>query len=150
MAEKSVQPPNDPAEICDLIRRDRQLSKKERKMTKATTKPAETDAAAKSAETNAAGEAPKKAPVPREPKVSNDATITLLADADGKVYGPDHNPKRAGSASAQRFALYKTGMTVAEFMEKGGSRADVTHDMGKNFIKVDVPAKTEEAPGDAA
>jgi len=53
--------------------------------------------------------------------------ITLLVGA---------NPKREGSASAEVFAKYKTGMTVAEFYVAGGSATHLKWDIGHNFIEV--------------
>lgn len=48
----------------------------------------------------------------------------------------DGNPKRKGSASYERFALYKNGMTVGKFLEKGGRTADLKWDVSKGFISV--------------
>lgn len=76
----------------------------------------------------------------RPSKYPDEAKIRLLADKDGNTYGPKHNPKRAGSASAERFALYKDGMTVKKYVENGGSRADLAWDEHRNFIKVEQPA----------
>jgi len=63
----------------------------------------------------------------RAAKYPDEAKITLLAK---------ENPKREGSASHKRFGLYKTGMTVGEFISKGGTLADVAWDARKNFISV--------------
>ena len=46
------------------------------------------------------------------------------------------NPKRAGSAAFDRFALYRTGMKVSTFLEKGGTRADLSWDTARGFISV--------------
>lgn len=46
----------------------------------------------------------------------------------------DSNPKRG--KAAERFALYKNGMSVDEFVKLGGTVADVRWDMGKGFIKL--------------
>lgn len=56
----------------------------------------------------------------------------------------DKNPKREGSASHTRFAIYKAGMTVAAYVEacvKAGSkrraaRADIDWDTKHKFIEV--------------
>lgn len=45
------------------------------------------------------------------------------------------NPKRKGSLSAKRFSNYKTGMTVAEAIEKGLG-PDLAWDISHGFIKV--------------
>lgn len=54
----------------------------------------------------------------------------------GKITQIVANPKRAGSKSAQRFDLYKNGMTVGEFIEAGGTIGDVRWDTAHEFIKV--------------
>lgn len=46
----------------------------------------------------------------------------------------EKNPKREGSESATRFALYKTGMTVADFLKAGGRAGDVAWDVKHKFI----------------
>jgi len=46
------------------------------------------------------------------------------------------NPKRALSASFDRYALYKDGMPVDTFIEKGGLAADIAYDVKKGFIKL--------------
>jgi hypothetical protein len=53
--------------------------------------------------------------------------ITLLAK---------ENPKRPGSEARDRFALYKSGMTVAQFQAKGGKAVDIAWDLKHGFIKV--------------
>ena len=45
-----------------------------------------------------------------------------------------NNPKR-GSA-AKRFALYRTGMTITEYLAVGGRRQDIVWDAKKGFISV--------------
>ena len=52
-------------------------------------------------------------------------TITLVAT---------ENPKRPGSASFARFALYQTGMTIAEYLKAGGQRSDIRWDTARGFI----------------
>jgi len=54
-------------------------------------------------------------------------TIKVLAEK---------NPKREGSASFKRFALYKSGMTVGAFVEKGGTLGDVHYDTAHKYISV--------------
>lgn len=56
-----------------------------------------------------------------------DAKITVLSTS---------NPKRKGSGSYDRFELYKSGMTVKNFLDKGGKTADLTWDTRKGFIEV--------------
>lgn len=130
-------PPDDPATICNLVRQDRRISLKEKRpMAKEATA---VNADTKNTAATATGEtAEKKAPVRpvREPKFSGDMKITLLADENGAVYGKDHNPKRAGSKSAERFALYTNGMTVDQALAAGISRADMDHDTGRKYISI--------------
>lgn len=56
-------------------------------------------------------------------RIANTATIASI--------NPD--VKKRGKA-AERFALYKVGMTVDEYVAAGGSRADVSYDVKHNFI----------------
>jgi hypothetical protein len=66
------------------------------------------------------------------------AVISLGTDKDGKKYGPDNNPKRAGSAAATRFALYKDGMTVEAALKAGLRSDDIAFDLHetRKFITV--------------
>jgi len=111
--------------------------KEEPKMTEETKKaPAKRPAkAAKAAVTKGNGKKPaaKKAAKKeaseggrgRAPNIAGTAKIKLLTK---------ENPKRA--AAAERFALYKNGMTVDEYISAGGKRADVNWDVGQSFIEV--------------
>lgn len=72
---------------------------------------------------------PDEAPAPAdraEPK-AKEATIKLLSAT---------NPKRPGSKSFDRFALYQDGMTVEAFLKAGGRRADLAWDAKHGFIAV--------------
>lgn len=44
------------------------------------------------------------------------------------------NPKRKGSKSFARFALYVPGMTVLEFLKIGGTRGDINWDVAHKHI----------------
>ena len=44
------------------------------------------------------------------------------------------NPKRDQSKSWKRYEAYKSATTVAEFLAKGGTPADLAHDVGKGFV----------------
>jgi hypothetical protein len=70
------------------------------------------------------------------------AKISLGANKDGKKYGPDNNPKRANSASATRFALYKDGMTITEALAAGLRSDDIGFDSNatRAYIKITDPA----------
>jgi hypothetical protein len=83
-------------------------------------------------ETDMAGK--KKDKAPKAPSngdgrrnKNSDKRITVLAEG---------NPKREGTATYQRFKLYKDGMTVADFIKKGGTSADVSYDVEHKFISL--------------
>jgi hypothetical protein len=44
------------------------------------------------------------------------------------------NPKREGSAAHKRFAIYKNGMPVETFLEKGGRTSAIRWDLKHGFI----------------
>lgn len=48
----------------------------------------------------------------------------------------EKNPKREGSKSHTRFALYRTGMTVSEFIKEGGTFGDLAWDSQRSHITV--------------
>lgn len=74
------------------------------------------------------------------------SVITLgqskMKDKDGKEtgelvkLGPKNNPKRAGTASATRFALYKDGMTIEKAIAAGITASDISHDQKAGLIAV--------------
>lgn len=47
------------------------------------------------------------------------------------------NPKRKGSASYERYAKYVNGMTVADALKAGVTKADLQWDQKKGFIKLE-------------
>ena len=61
----------------------------------------------------------------RAPAFTDDMKIKVLVG---------ENPKR-GSA-AERFALYKNGMTVAAYLDAGGKRPDISWDSKQGWIQV--------------
>ena len=61
----------------------------------------------------------------RKSAFSDDMKITVVAK---------ENPKRA--KAAERFALYKNGMTIGEYVKAGGTMADIRWDVKQNFISV--------------
>lgn len=69
-------------------------------------------------------------------KFDDNATIHFGKDKEGNPTGPKNNPKREGARCFEQFALYEEGMTIAEFLEKGGSRASVNWDVDKGYITV--------------
>ena len=57
------------------------------------------------------------------------------AGADTQLIGClQENPKRYNSKSWHRYEAYKSARTVAEFFEKGGSPADLKHDVGRRYV----------------
>jgi len=58
------------------------------------------------------------------------------------------NPKRPGTACNLRYEAYKDATTVKEFLEKGGWRADLVHDVNKNYCALGgaVPTGTPPPP----
>lgn len=46
------------------------------------------------------------------------------------------NPKRPNSEAAERFNLYKNGMTVGEYIAAGGRQRDVTWDVKQGYIRI--------------
>ena len=56
------------------------------------------------------------------------AKITLLVE---------RNPKRPGSAAEKKFAQYETGITQADFLERGGTTPDLAYDSAHGFISVE-------------
>lgn len=115
--------PDDPEVICNLVRRDREMMER-------------TMADAKAAKTE---KTPKPKPDPK-PKTHGgfrpEQKITLLKDKANKPYGADNNPKRPGTSAAKMFILYKSGMSVAEFVAAGGTGAALKYDHQHGFIKV--------------
>lgn len=61
----------------------------------------------------------------------DDMTITVLSE---------NNPRKAGTRAAMLFALYRTGMTVAEYVVAGGGRGNVKCDLERGNISL---AKTK-------
>lgn len=62
-----------------------------------------------------------------KPTYSDGAKITVLVA----------NPKRDGSKAQKRFDLYRSGMTVAEFLAAGGVRGDLVWDVEHDHISIE-------------
>jgi len=97
-----------------------------------------TAAAAEPEAAAAAATAPKHRPIPKEAKYAETSVITLQTDPKdpSKTFGAEHNPKKPGSASHERFARYKDGMTVKEALDVGLLRGDLDNDHAKGYIKI--------------
>lgn len=88
--------------------------------------PAEAKAAPAKSTKKAAPEAATEKSGPGRKSMFNDGMkITVLAK---------ENPKRAGAAA--RFALYKNGLTIGEYVAAGGTLADIRWDTKMNYISV--------------
>lgn len=71
---------------------------------------------------------------PKPPALNSRAAFGL--DAKITVLHKGDNPKRA--AAADRYDLYRSGMTVAAYVAAGGQRRDVVWDQKMGWIKVGV------------
>lgn len=74
--------------------------------------------------------APAEQPAPKSGgKTATHADLDIV-----RVLVP--NPKRPGSDTHTRFALYQTGATVKEFLDAGGRRVDLRWDVDHKFIAI--------------
>jgi hypothetical protein len=81
--------------------------------------------------------APKKSAKKSTVKHAGNSGSRLRLNLKGKItIISKENPKRPGSGAHKRFALYKNGMTVEQFLKAGGIPADVHWDSKQRFIKV--------------
>ena len=62
------------------------------------------------------------------------AKASGVTGADRIKLHVDANPKKPGSASAERFAKYEDGMTVADYRAAGGTAEDLAWDRKKGFV----------------
>lgn len=128
--------PEDPAQVLELVRSDREnvlrTQNKEAHMADDKNK---TGAAAG---TTAAAAAPK---APKAKKFADTSVIRLQADKDGKKFGKDNNPKRAGTTTHDRFAKLVDGMTVAAYVKAVGNEAqafsELDYNQKKGFLKIE-------------
>ena len=74
--------------------------------------------------------APKVATIGAKDRIADQRVIRLLVDK---------NPKREGTKAHDRFALYKDGLTVGEFLKKSGTHADIAWDQDRGFVRLDPP-----------
>ncbi|KAH8057519.1 hypothetical protein JL722_6598 [Aureococcus anophagefferens] len=59
----------------------------------------------------------------------------MTADLDRKLACMPDNPKRPQTKSWERYEKYKAATTVGEFLDLGGTLADLAHDTGKGFVQ---------------
>jgi hypothetical protein len=57
-------------------------------------------------------------------------------DENKKIKIIEKNPKKNGTEAYKRYALYRTGMTVGQALEKGVKRMDLTWDSQHKFIEI--------------
>ncbi len=76
---------------------------------------------------SAAKPAPAKAATAKKAEAPKPVTITWLVETC---------PKRPGSAAHERASVYWGAETVAEYHEKGGTRADLKWDEKHEFLKL--------------
>ena len=134
LTQRAHPAPTDPAEICRRIVEDRRRLGTVAKRKENVQMP--TEAVAPKAEKGS------NLPVPvRGPKdVSQDATISFGVDKEGNFYGPEvNNPKKEGSKTRTRFALYREGMTIKQALEAGITTADLVYDRDHGFVVFTAP-----------
>lgn len=136
LTEAALPPPTDPPELVQLIVRDRKLSIKESRSMEETTPTPDTTVEPKAKKTRAPKEKSTDPAQPKAERYNREHKIRLLSNAEGVQYGPENNPKRAGSASHDRFALYKDGMTIGAAIEAGVKSEDIAWDVKKGFIEI--------------
>jgi hypothetical protein len=121
--EETMEPTATPSNASAEEKRKEQLAKK-------AAKAREWRAAKKAAidKVKAGAAAPKKAKAAKKADgAADERKITLLVK---------DNPKREGTKAHAAFSKYETGMTVAEFLKKGGSLVDLSWDARHKFITV--------------
>lgn len=143
LVAKAVDPPTSPEDIVRIVTEDRRATRIEdprttierRANVAKRTKNETTETTATGGEAAVAK--------PKASKIDVTRTIHLLADKDGKQYGAENNPKRAGSAGALRFAHYTDGMTVEQALAAGLTPADLKWDEDHKFIELRGGASTD-------
>ena len=67
------------------------------------------------------------------------ATInqTPIADEAKVTFTRKGNPKREGSKAHKRFSKYMGSKTVAEYLDREGTKADLKYDWEKGFIEIE-------------
>jgi hypothetical protein len=89
--------------------------------------------------TTAAKKATKKTAAPPQPETNGDENEPgkrALARARKITLLAKENPKREGTASFDRFKLYKTGMTIQQYLDAGGTMGDIAWDQKNEYIKL--------------
>lgn len=134
MQRSAVEPPKDPSEVIRLVRQDRAAARSARS-TPWRLNPMERLPLQQRNE-RMTDDTEKKTAVPRTRKYSDTTIISMGKDANGVAYGPENNPKKVGSKSAERFAKYVDGMTVETARAVGFASMDFDYDSEKGFISL--------------
>ncbi len=90
--------------------------------------------------------------VPKDPKIPpkrKPIVVTTKSDAAKRteiiVVVATKNPKRPGSDSATRFDRYRTGMTVQDYLDRGGRMADIPWDVSRGYIRLEAAPNPESS-----
>lgn len=75
---------------------------------------------------------PSRKPSPRPRRTQADPRVIMTVK---------DNPKAPGSKAHARYALYRVGMTVDEFLKAGGRKPDINYDLKHGFITVGFVSK---------
>ena len=70
------------------------------------------------------------------PELGTGSSSGANAGVSDGIHIEQENPKRAGTASYERYERYKTASTLEEMLQLGGTRADYKYDMAKGFLVV--------------
>ena len=70
------------------------------------------------------------------PELGTGSSSGANAGVSDGIHIEQENPKRAGTASYERYERYKTATTLEEMLQLGGTRADYKYDMAKGFLVV--------------
>lgn len=125
-ARVAQEPPTDSAALLRLIEEDRRAVESLKLRPRSDSATPGEEAPPRKTRSTTMTEAVKRT------RMNENSTIKILADS---------NPKRG--KSAERFALYKDGMTVKSAKEAGVTAADITYDTNKGFISVTEPEASE-------
>lgn len=79
--------------------------------------------------------ATKKAPTAKVAAEKKSSRQTVPRTKKIRVLVKD-NPRREGTRAFKVYALMKTGMTVAKFLEDGGHMQDLRHDIAKKRVEL--------------
>jgi len=79
-----------------------------------------------------------------ETKIVAQVAETSVSETAKITFTRKGNPKRDGSKAAKRFSSYMGSKTVAEYLEREGTKADLKYDWDKGFIEIEGLKRTQE------